>query len=141
MCSLPHTLIIIISIHIALAVYSRSTSAYEALKSFDLLQLPSSDTLKDFKSPLTCAPGEIDSRLQKERELYDGRIKEAMERKKINSGYLLPLSLGVLIFDEVKVGMKVQWNSSNDAIVGYSMTREDMSSLRDVYELLDDDFR
>ena len=124
-----------------MAVYSRSTSAYEALKSFNLLQLPSSDTLKDFKSPLTCAPGEIDNRLQKERELYNGRAKEAMERKKINSQYLLPLSLGVLVFDEVKVGMKVQWNSSNDAIIGYSMTREDMSSLRDIYELLDDDFR
>ena len=33
---------------LVLAVYSRSPSAYEALKSYKLLQLPSTKTLKDY---------------------------------------------------------------------------------------------
>ena len=41
-----HNALLICIIHtVALAVYSRSTSAYEALKSFNLLQLPSIKTL------------------------------------------------------------------------------------------------
>ena len=37
--------------------------------------------------------------------------------------------------------MKIQWNSRDDGVVGYSMNREEMSSLRDVYELFDNDFK
>ena len=128
-------------LYVALAAFSRSPSAYEALKSYNLLQLPSATTLKAYKSPLIDSPGEIDEKLMKERKLYDGRVKEATQRQKMNKDFPIPLSKGVLIFDEVNVAMKIHWNSRDDTLIGYAMTRDEMSSLRDVYELLDDNFK
>ena len=64
-----------------------------------------------------------------------------MQWHEIDGKFPVPLSAGAFIFDEVKVGMKLQWNSSNDNLVGYAMSREEMSSLSDVYEVLEDDFR
>ena len=46
---------------------------------------------------------------------------------------------GVLIFDEVKVGLGVQWNSRTDEFVGHAMTPQEMSTLQDVYEVLKPD--
>ena len=46
---------------------------------------------------------------------------------------------GVLIFDEVKVGLNMQWNSQNDECVGHAMTPQQMMTLHDVYEALEDD--
>ena len=122
-------------------MFSRSRSAYEALQSFNLLHLPSIDTLSDYKAMLKCDAGNVDAYLKKERSLYDEMIKEAKERLKVIPTTLIPLSNGALIFDEIKVTMQLQWNSSNDRLIGYAMTRDDMSSLRDVYELLGDNFK
>ena len=49
--------------YIALAVYARSPAAYNALRSFRLLQLPSISILKQYKSSYTERPGEVESRL------------------------------------------------------------------------------
>ena len=43
------------------------------------------------------------------------------------------------MFDEVKVAARLHWNSHNDALVGHSMTAEEMTILCDVYERLDND--
>ena len=56
---------------IALAVYSRSPSAYKALKEFRLLQLPSSRTLEDFIHSNCEEAGSIQQRLKVCREEYD----------------------------------------------------------------------
>ena len=68
---------------------------------------------------------EIDKHLKKERELYDTKVTEA----KRTTDTPIPISDGVMIFDEIKIAMKLQWNSSNDSLVGYSMTRDELSSL------------
>ena len=47
----------------------------------------------------------------------------------------------MIIIDEVKVAMRLQWNSKNDSLSGYSMTRDEMCSLRDVYQLLDTNYK
>ena len=49
----------------------------------------------------------------------------------------VPISKGVFIFDEVKVGLNVQWNSRMDEFIGHSITSEEMSTLHDVYESFD----
>ena len=46
---------------------------------------------------------------------------------------------GVLIFDEVKVAMKVSWNSRNEELIGVAMTSSEMQTLQDVYESTDID--
>ena len=63
---------------------------------------------------------------------YNARILE--HGKKVNP----PLSKGVVIFDEVKVAAKLHWNSQNNVIIGHGMTTQEMSTMSDVYENLDD---
>ena len=50
-----------------------------------------------------------------------------------------PQGDGVLIFDEVKVISRLMWNSRSQRIIGLAMSPEDMSSLHDVYELVDEE--
>ena len=51
----------------------------------------------------------------------------------------IAFSEGVLIFNEVKVGLSVQWNSRNNEFIGHAMTPQQMLTLHDVYEVLEDD--
>ena len=119
--------------YLALAVYTRSPSAYEALKSFQIIQLPGVRTLKDYINSNREDPGKIQERLKLCREEYDRMV--AMQQQLGNKQ--VPISKGVLIFDEVKVGLNVQWNSRTDEFIGHSMTSEEMSTLHDVYESFD----
>ena len=101
-----------------MAVFARSPAAYSSLRSFRLLQLPSVSVLKQFKSSYKDleAAGEIEARLMEEHNVYQKRQQEA---KLV--GKLLPPSEGALIFDEVKVRAKLQWNSRDNSLVGYAM--------------------
>ena len=117
----------------ALAVYTRSPSAYEALKSFQLLQLPCVRTLKDYIGSNREDAGNIQERLKVCREQYDGMVDT---QKKLHSK-TVGFSEGVLIFDEVKVGLNVQWNSRNDEFIGHAMTPHELLTLHDVYEALE----
>ena len=96
--------------YIALAVYARSPAAYNSLRSFRLLQLPSISVLQQYKSTYMEKTGEIETRLKDESEIYQQRQKEAKEK-----GRLVPLGEGSLIFDEVKVTAKLQWNSRDNS--------------------------
>lgn len=89
---------------------------------------------------LACEAGEVDKHLKKERDLYDEAIKEAKTRQESSSSMPLPISEGIIVFDEVHVAMKLQWSSRNDRLMGYAMNRDDMRSLCDVYEMLGDNF-
>ena len=115
-------------------MYAQSPAAYNALRSFKLLQLPSESTLSHYKSSFREQPGEIESRLQEEQKMYAERKREMAAQ-----GKLLPLGEGILIFDEVKVVAKLQWNSRDNSLVGYAMTTEDMTSIADLYESIDQD--
>ena len=45
---------------------------------------------------------------------------------------------GLLIFDEVKVISRLMWNSRSQKITGLAMSPDDMSSLHDAYQLVDE---
>ena len=128
-----HSVLVYIT-HTALAVYARSPAAYNALRSFRLLQLLSVSTLLQYKSSYTERAGEVESRLKEESDIYSQRQKEAKDK-----GKLVPLGEGSLIFDEVKVTAKLQWNSCDNSLVGYAMTSKEMASMTDVYQYLNSD--
>jgi hypothetical protein len=63
----------------ALAVYTRSPAAFEALRSFKLLQLPSVRTLKDYIDGNLEGAGECITRLEKERRVYLAMIEQKQQ--------------------------------------------------------------
>lgn len=93
----------------ALAVFCRSPSAYQALSSFNILQLPSTESLKKYKSAFFQKDGPNWDNLQEcaddYRKLKDERVSQKL---------LEPKGHGILIGDEVKVVSKIQWNSKNN---------------------------
>ena len=119
----------------ALAIYTRSPSAFEALASFNILQLPGISTLKSYVHSNKEAPGQCTKRLAEERRLYDAHIEAHLQAGKPHP----PLSEGCLIADEVKVAAKLHWSSRDDSLLGHSMIPEEMASLHDLYMTLDDD--
>lgn len=106
----------------ALAVYTRSPSAYEALKGYQILQLPCVRTLKDYIRSNREEAGNIQQHLKSCREEYD-RMVDAQRQLHSKA---VAFSEGVLIFDEVKVGLSVQWSSRNDEFIGHAMTAHEM---------------
>ena len=72
--------------------------------------------------------GPCEENLRKQVSLYNAFI----EKKKAESKYV-PLSVGVLVFDEVKVISRLMWNSRSQQMIGLAMQPEDMASLLDVY--------
>ena len=118
----------------ALAVYTRSPAAYETLKGVDILKLPNVSSLKAFTGSNLEAPGDIQKRLSQSYDDYQTLIQTKKEQ-----GGKLPIGEGALIFDEVKVAMKVSWNSRNEELVGLAMSSSEMQTLQDVYESVDAD--
>ena len=116
---------------IALAVYTRSPAAYEALWGFGILNLPCVSSLKAFTSFNLETPGFNEERLAHARKQYDQMTKE-----KHIAGELTPLSEGILIFDEVKVGSKVHYHAKTGKLIGLAMTSDELGSLHDVYRSL-----
>lgn len=109
-------------------------AAYEALKGFNILKLPSVSSLKAFTGSNLEPPGDIQRRLSESYTDY-----QAMMEEKTSQGSKIPLGEGVVIFDEVKVESKVSWNSRDEALVGLAMTSSEMRTLQDVYSSLDAD--
>ena len=124
-----------ITYRLALAIYSRSPSAYEALKSFKILQLPSSSSLKSFRAPCLHKPGiheDIQDYVLEQSTKYCA-YQEEMERR----GNKKPLGEGILIFDEVKVTAKVKWSSSGQNFFGLALSDEEFPLLHDIYQAVD----
>ena len=71
--------------------------------------------------------GPCEENLRKQVGLY----KAFIEKKKAESKHV-PLAVGVLIFDEVKVISRLMWNSRSQQMIGLAMQPEDMVSLLDV---------
>ena len=85
-------------VYIALAIFTRSPSAYHALKSLNILQLPCEKTLKGYMYKHSSAPGINEDALCESEKRYE-EFKD--ERKK--NGFKEPVGEGVLMWDEVKV--------------------------------------
>ena len=49
---------------------------------------------------------------------------------------VIPFNKGILIFDEVKLGMKVHYNAKTGIFIGLSMSSDELGSLHDVYQTL-----
>ena len=65
---------IIICLCVALAVFVRSPAAYEALKSFDVLQLPSRLTLQAYTGAFLHEAGAASASIAKQIEMYEALI-------------------------------------------------------------------
>lgn len=115
----------------ALAIFTRSPAAYEALKSFDVLQLPSRSLLQSYTGAFLHNPGTNSKCIADQVAQY---VLFKAECEKL--GKHSPKSDGVLVFDEVKVACQLMWNSRSQTLTGLAMTSEDLSSLTDVYQLL-----
>lgn len=118
-----------ISYRIALSIYTRSPAAYEALKSFNILQLPSVSSLKNKTRHLNSKPGIDQSYLNEEAIKY-----ASFQDEKRNKGEKVPVGEGVLIFDEVKVIDKIIWNSKSHEFIGLAMTEDEFVNLHDIFE-------
>ena len=116
-----------------MALYLRSPAAYEALKSFKILQLPCQSTLKAYTGAFMHDPGARSDCILDQVTHY-----VAFKEHCVKSGKQEPKADGVLIFDEVKVACQLLWNSRNNTLMGLAMTSKDQASLNDVYKLLKD---
>ena len=124
-----------IKLHVpsALAIYSRSPAAFEAVRNLGILQLPNRSSLQAFLSNERSEPGANEGQIAAQFELY-----EKYKKEQVSGGHHQPQGYGILIFDEVRVQGKVVWNSKNNQIIGVAMTPSDLPALQDVYTSLDD---
>jgi len=114
----------------------RSPAAYEALKSFKILQLPCQSMLKAYTGAFMTFmhnPGARSDCIMDQVTHY-----VAFKEHCVKCGKQEPKGDGVLIFDEVKVACQLLWNSRNNTLMGIVMTSKDQASLNDVFKLLKD---
>ena len=90
-----------IMFYIALAIFARSPSAYRALRSLSILQLPCDATLRGYMRRHSSAPGINEDILFENARNYD-----EYKSQKVAEGFKCPLGKGVLIYDEVKVSIE-----------------------------------
>ena len=116
---------------LALAVFTRSAAAYNALKSFKILQLPSRSTLQSYTGAFLHEAGASSSCIA-------GQVANFMIYKDecLKNGKREPKGDGVLIFDEVKVVCQLMWNSQNQKLMGLAMTHDEQASLLDIYKYI-----
>lgn len=88
---------------VALAVYSRSPAAFEALKSLNILQLLSRSSLQAYLSSHQHNPGVKEESLALQFDLYS--------QHKATKSHVSTVD-GILIFDEVRVQGRVIWSSN-----------------------------
>ena len=123
--------IILVYIFIALAVYCRSPSAYDALKSFGILQLPSKSSLQSFTGNFLHDPGANKSCIADQVTnylLFCTQLQGDETKKESKKD-------GVLIFDEVKVINRLMWNSRSQKLIGLCMSHQEQSSLADIFQV------
>lgn len=92
-----------------MAVYSRSPAAYEALKSFKLLQLPSKSTLQAYTGAFLHEPGAS-------QQCIADQVAQFVIFKAdcAKQGKHVPQGDGVIIFDEVKVACQCGTQEAKD---------------------------
>ena len=99
-------------VYIALAVYVRSPAAYEALKSFNIMQLPSKSTFQSYTGAFLHKAGACRESIIKQVTQYKSFCQLQQDK-----GGAQPMSDGILIFDEVKVISSMIWNSKSHHLV------------------------
>ena len=66
---------------------------------------------------------------------------DRMTQKKQATGARVPFSEGIIVLDEVKIGLKVHYPAKMGKLVGLAMTSDDLGPLHDVYQTLQPDHR
>ena len=122
---------ILFTLFVALAVYTRSPAAYKALHSFGILKLPSRSTMQAYSGAFMHAAGANSACIVDQVARYVAFKEECRK-----NGKQEPKADGVLIFDEVKVACQLMWNSRSHQLMGLAMTPNDLSSLNDIYRVL-----
>ncbi|KAL9953963.1 hypothetical protein ACROYT_G041447 [Oculina patagonica] len=117
-----------VTVRVALAVYNRSPSAYEALRGLKILQLPHSKTLKQI-----IKDGSENAGIDEEYLLGQHQIYVNYQKTREEEGHPRPLGLGVMMWDEVKIQMKVAWNLKGAGITGFSASEDELKVLHDVF--------
>jgi len=102
---------------VALAIFTRSAAAYEALKNFDILQLPYRSLLQSYTGTFLHEPGASGNSTSDQVAQYV-LFKAECEKQ----GKNLPKSDGVLVFDEVKVACQLMWNSRTNILSGLALS-------------------
>lgn len=87
-----------VTIRLALAIFSRSPSAYNAVKSLGILNLPCNKTLRGYMDQHFSTAGINDEALLEHATKY-----ESFKDERVRDGFKKPVGEGVLIWDEVKV--------------------------------------
>eukprot|EP00733_Pompholyxophrys_punicea_P000759 Pompholyxophrys_punicea_v1_NODE_269_length_2443_cov_3.185930.p2 type:complete len:238 gc:universal NODE_269_length_2443_cov_3.185930:1388-675(-) len=115
-------------IRIALAIFTRSPSAYHVLNEFKILPLPSESTLKSYVKNFSTGAGVSESLpvLFQYRQRFD----ELMAENSVKN----PTREIWVIFDELKVTAGIVWNARDGSIIGYQLSPQDMAELQDIYD-------
>ena len=87
-------------------MYVRSPAAYEALKSFGVLQLPCRSTLQSYTGVFLHEPGANSCSIEAQVAQFVLHC-----RQRVSEGKKESKKEGVLIFDEVKIINRLMWNS------------------------------
>ena len=112
-------------------MFTRSLAAFEALKSFGVLQLPSRSTLQAYTGTFLHELGASSDCIGNQLANYMIYKEECRKQgKKQLQGD------GVLIFDEVKFACQLMWNSRNNQLMGLAMTHQEQASLLDIYKYI-----
>ena len=114
-------------------MYHRSPAAYDALRSWDIFNLPSRASLKQFTTTCLHGDGVYFDYLRDQSQKY-ALYKEECVKKNIKE----PRGDGVIILDEVKVVGKVAWNCGSGKIIGLAMDTKDVPTLADFDETDDE---
>ena len=94
--------------------------------------MPSRSTLKSYTGAFLHEAGACSEAIIKQVTQY-----KAFCQSHKDQGGALPMSDGVLVFDEVKVISALMWNSRSHHLVGLAMSPQDQASLQDVFHLFD----
>ena len=98
-------------VYVTLAIFTRNPAAYEALKSFDVLQLPSRSLLQSYTGTFLHDPGTNSKCIADQVAQY---MLFKAECEKMGKHSLK--SDGMLVFDEVKVACQLMWNSRSQTL-------------------------
>ena len=101
------------------------------MKDFNILSLPAKSTLQAYSGAFIHAPGASTACIADQVSRFVVYKEECKEKGKQE-----PMGDGALIFDEVKVACQLMWNSRNNKLMGLAMTSRELTSLNDVYTLL-----
>lgn len=119
-------------LHSAISIYSRSPSAYSALKNLGILQLPCKQQVEKLIKSDNTGAGLNENATAKEFLKYSEFSKIQKEK-----GRPEPLGFGAVIFDETKVQSKILFDMNGGTVKGFAMTPEELPFLHDIFESVD----